>query len=69
VVTLDPAVYDDVIVTVAHLWGDIEAPPPTWIQVGAGSHPLLTTSKARRRDGSPAPLQEIGTIARISARG
>ena len=34
---LDPADYDDVIVTVAHPWG----------------------SSARRRDGSPVPLEEI----------
>jgi hypothetical protein len=56
---LDPAVYDDVIVTVAHSWGDIEAPLQTWIEVGPGPRPLVTISKARRRDGSPVPLEEI----------
>ena len=56
---LDPADYDDVIVTVAHSWGDVEAPLPTWIQTGPGSRPLVTFSKARRRDGSPVPLERI----------
>jgi hypothetical protein len=58
-VMLDPADYDDVIVTVAHPWGDIEAPLRTWIEVGPGPRPLVTISKARRRDGSPVPLTEI----------
>ena len=56
---LDPADYGDVIVTVAHPWGDIEAPLPAWIQMGPGPRPLVTISKARRRDGSPVPLEEI----------
>jgi hypothetical protein len=56
---LDPANYDDVIVTVAHPWGDIEAPLPTWIETGPGPRSLVTISKARRRDGSPVPLEEI----------
>jgi hypothetical protein len=56
---LDPANYDDVIVTVAHSWGDIEAPLPTWIETGPGPRSLVTISKARRRDGSPVPLEEI----------
>jgi hypothetical protein len=53
------AEYDEVIVTVAHPWGDIEAPLPTWIETGPGPRPLVTISKARRRDGSPVPLEEI----------
>jgi hypothetical protein len=56
---LDLAEYDDVIVTVAHPWGDVEAPLLSWIQVGPGSRPLVTISRARRRDGSPVPLEEI----------
>jgi hypothetical protein len=56
---LDPAAYDDVIVTLAHPWGDIEAPLRTWIEVGPGSRPLVSISKARRRNGSPVPLDEI----------
>ena len=56
---LDPADYDDVIVTVAHPVGDIEVPLPTWIQIGPGPRPLVTISKARRRDGSPVPLEDI----------
>jgi hypothetical protein len=53
------AEYDDIIVTVAHPWGDIEAPLPTWIEIGPGPRPLVTISKARRRDGSQVPLEEI----------
>jgi hypothetical protein len=58
-VMLDPAGYGDVIVTVTHPWGDIEAPLRTWIEIGPGPRPLVTISKARRRDGSPVPLKEI----------
>jgi hypothetical protein len=56
---VEPAEYDDVIVTVAHPWGDIEAPLPTWIKTDPGPRPLVTISKARRSDGSPVPLEEI----------
>jgi hypothetical protein len=56
---LDRAGYDDVLVTVAHPWGDIEVPLPTWIATGPGPRPLMTIGKARRRDGSPVPLEEI----------
>ena len=56
---LDPAEYDNVIVTVAHPGGDIEAPLPTWIQNGPGPRQLVTISKARRHDGSTVPLKEI----------
>jgi hypothetical protein len=56
---LDPVDYDDVIVTVAHPFGDIETPLPHWIQIGPGPRPLVTISRARRRDGSPVPLEEI----------
>jgi hypothetical protein len=53
------AEYDDVIVTVAHPWGNIEAPLQTWIEIGPGPRPFVTISKARRRDGSPVPLEDI----------
>ena len=56
---LDPADYDDVIVTVAHPFGDVDAPLPHWIQIGPGPRPLVTISRARRRDGSPVALEEI----------
>lgn len=56
---LDRAVYDDVLVTVAHPGGDIEVPLPTWIETGPGPRPLVTIGRARRRDGSPVPLEEI----------
>ena len=56
---LDRAVYDDVLVTVAHPGGDIEVPLPAWIEAGPGPRPLVTIGKARRRDGSPVPLEEI----------
>jgi len=56
---LDRAEYDDVIVTVAYPWGDIEAPLSTWIKIGPGPRPLVTIGKAWRRDGMPVPLEEI----------
>jgi hypothetical protein len=56
---LDRSVYDDVLVTVAHPGGDIEVPLPAWIEAGPGPRPLVTIGKARRRDGSPVPLEEI----------
>jgi hypothetical protein len=56
---LDPAEYDDVIVTVAHPWGDIDAPLTTWIQTGPGPRSLVTITKARRRGSAPAPLEAI----------
>ena len=58
-VMLDPAVYDEVIVTVAHPSGDIETPLSTWIKIGPGPRRLVTISKARWRDGTPVPLEEI----------
>ena len=66
---LDPADYDDVVVTIAHPWGDVEASLPTWIRVGPGPRPLVTISKARRRDGSPVPLGEIPLQYRNTAEG
>ena len=66
---LDPEDYDDVIVTVAHPWGDIEASLRTWIQLGPGPRPLTTISKARRRDGTPVPLEEIPLQYRNTAEG
>ena len=32
---------------------------PTWIETGPGPRPLVTIGKARHRDGSPVPLEEI----------
>jgi hypothetical protein len=65
---LDPDVDEDVIVTVAHPWGDIEAPLPTWIEIGPWPHPLVNISSARRRDGSPVPLEEIRCSTATPAR-
>jgi hypothetical protein len=59
VAVLDPADYDDVIVTVAHPWADIDIPLRTWIDVGPGPRPLTAIGRARQRDGTPVPLEEI----------
>jgi len=66
---LDPADYDDVLVTVAHPFGDIEVPLLHWIRTGPGPRPLVTISKARRRDGSPVPLEQIPLQFRNAAEG
>lgn len=56
---LDPVGFGDVVVTVAHPWGDAETRLRAWIETGPGSRPLVTIIRARRSDGSPVPLEEI----------
>jgi hypothetical protein len=56
---LTPADYDDIIVTVAHPWADIDTPLRTWIDTGPGPRPLVTITAARRRNGDPVPLETI----------
>lgn len=56
---LDPDEYDDVLVTVAHPYADVETTLRTWIEIGPGPRRLVTITSARRRDGSPVPLEEI----------
>ena len=54
-----PEDYDDVIVTVAHLWADVETTLRQWIETGPGPRPLVTITMARRRNGDPVPLDDI----------
>jgi hypothetical protein len=56
---LDPAEYDDVIVTIAHPFGDVETTLREWIRRGPGPRRFLEIASARRADGQPVPLDEI----------
>lgn len=57
---LTPDEYSDVMVTVAHPWGDIEAPLVEWIETGPGPRRYVGITKARRiSTGDPVPLSEI----------
>ena len=52
--------YSDIVVTVAHPWGDVEMPLPTWIDTGPGSRPFVGITAARRLStGAEVPLREI----------
>ena len=52
--------YSDILVTVAHPWGDVEVPLETWIQTGPGPRPYVGIISARRRStGHVVPLTEI----------
>jgi hypothetical protein len=56
---LTPADYDDVIVTVAHPYSDVEATLRRWIETGPGPRPFVTITAARRSNGDPVPLEAI----------
>jgi hypothetical protein len=57
---LSPEEYPDIVVTVAHPWGDIEAPLETWIRTGPGPRPYVGITAARRLStGAGVPLTEI----------
>jgi hypothetical protein len=56
---LRPADYDDIIVTVAHPWADVETTLQAWIETGPGPRPFVTITGARRRNGDPVPLDAI----------
>jgi hypothetical protein len=74
---------DDVIVTVAHPWGDIEAPLQTWIEIGPGPRPyaascslvvLILTISMRARTNPrqlemPAPAVGPAPLSHLTARG
>ena len=38
---IDPSEYSDVIVTVAHPWGDVETTLEQWIRRGPGPRPFV----------------------------
>jgi hypothetical protein len=57
---IDPSEHDDVIVTVAHPWGDVETTLQTWITRGPGPRPLVRIVAAKRRStGEPIPMDQI----------
>ncbi|MEU4426121.1 hypothetical protein AB0F81_36340 [Actinoplanes sp. NPDC024001] len=57
---LDPAEYDDVTVTVAHPFGDVDATLTEWIERGPGPRRLVEIVAARRRaTGEPVDMSEI----------
>lgn len=57
---LSPEDYGDIVVTVAHPWGDIEAPLQTWIDTGPGPRPYVGITAAKRLStGAEVPLSEI----------
>ncbi|GAA4455911.1 hypothetical protein [Phytohabitans houttuyneae] len=56
---LAPEEYDDVLVVVAHPFGDVEVPLTEWLRVGPGPRPLVRITRARRRSGEPVALSEI----------
>jgi len=56
---LTPAEYDDVIVTVAHPYADVETTLRRWIETGPGPRPFVTITAARRSNGHPVPLDAI----------
>ncbi|KJE24240.1 RHS repeat-associated core domain [Frankia torreyi] len=57
---LSPKEYPDVLVTVAHPWGNLEVPLEAWIQTGPGPRPYVGIVAARRSStGCEVPLAEI----------
>jgi hypothetical protein len=57
---IDPSEHDDVIVTVAHPFGDIETTLAEWIRRGPGLRPLLQIVAAKREStGEPIAMDQI----------
>jgi hypothetical protein len=50
---------DDILVTVAHPWANIETTLRAWIENGPGPRRFVTITAARRRNGEPVPLDAI----------
>ncbi len=63
---LTPAEYEDVIVTVAHPYADVETTLRRWIETGPGPQPFVTITAARRGNGDPVPLEAIPLQYRTS---
>ena len=52
--------YSDILVTVAHPFGDVEVPLDTWIARGPGPRPLVRPVSARSKgSGERLPLSVI----------
>jgi hypothetical protein len=56
---LRPGDYDDVIVTVAHPWANVDRTLRQWIETGPGPRPFVTIIAARWRSGEPIPLEAV----------
>lgn len=57
---IEQAEYSDVLVTVAHPWGDVDAPLEDWIRIGPGPRPYVGIVAAKRRStGATVALSEI----------
>ena len=57
---IDPSEYDDILVTVAHPFGDVTPTLTEWIRLGPGPRPFVRIVDAKRRStGEPVPLDEI----------
>ena len=57
---LSPGEYPDILVTVAHPWGNVEVPLETWIRTGPGPRPYVGIVAARRSStGREVPLAAI----------
>jgi hypothetical protein len=60
---------DDILVMIAHPWGDIEVSLREWIARGPGPRPLVRPVSARRRStGSAVALTEIPLQYRNDAK-
>jgi hypothetical protein len=57
---LSPEEHPDILVTVAHPWGDVEVPLNEWIRTGPGPRPYVGIIAARRQStGREVPMAEI----------
>ncbi len=57
---IDPSEYDDIIVLVAHSWGNFERTLNQWIAIGPGERPFVEIVKARREStNEPVDMAEI----------
>ena len=52
--------YSDIVVTVAHPWGNVEVPLEAWTRTGPGPRPYVEIIAARRvSTGENLPMAEI----------
>lgn len=57
---ITPEEHSDILVIVAHPFGNIEAPLETWIENGPGPRPYVGIIAARRKStGESLPMDEI----------
>jgi hypothetical protein len=57
---LSPTEYAEILVVVAHPWGDIEVPLRTWVEKGPGPRRFVGITAAKRRStGEDVPLSEV----------